>query len=114
MIRTVQAMAGRVVFAATCVLALAGCAGNVKLGPDAVAGKTPDGTVDMREVQAAYIGSGSAGSGTLSYRGQEHPFKVGGVGVGGIGLSTVDAQGEVYKDRKSTRLNSSHGSISYA
>jgi len=113
MIRTVQAMAGRVVFAATCVLALAGCAGNVKLGPDAVAGKTPDGTVDMQEVQAAYIGSGSAGTGTLSYRGKEHPFKVGGVGVGGIGLSTVDAQGEVYNLRDLSQFAGTYGQARY-
>ena len=113
MIRTVQAMAGRVVFAATCVLALAGCAGNVKLGPDAVAGKTPDGTVDMREVQAAYIGSGSAGSGTLSYRGKEHPFKVGGVGIGGIGLSTIDAQGEVYNLRDLSQFAGTYGQARY-
>jgi hypothetical protein len=79
-----------------CLLFLAGCAGSIQLGPDAVAGKTPDGTVDMQEVQAAYIGSGSAGTGLLSFRGANYPFTVGGVGVGGIGLSTIDATGEVY------------------
>src|SRR5262245_64010271 len=43
-------------------LLLGGCVGSpsgVALGPSAVAGKTPDGTVDMEEVQAAYIGSRS-------------------------------------------------------
>jgi hypothetical protein len=111
--RTVKAMAVRVVLVAACVLTLAGCAGNVKLGPEAVAGKTPDGTVDMREVQAAYIGSGSAGTGMLSYRGKEHPFKVGGVGVGGIGLSTVDAQGEVYNLRDLSQLPGTYGQARY-
>jgi hypothetical protein len=111
--RTVKAMAVRVVLVAACVLTLAGCAGNVKLGPEAVAGKTPDGTVDMREVQAAYIGSGSAGTGMLSYRGKEHPFKVGGVGVGGIGLSTVDAQGEVYNLRDLSQFPGTYGQARY-
>src|SRR5262245_26569065 len=63
-------------------LLLVGCAGNMELGPDAVRGKVPDGTVDMQEVQAAYIGSGSAGTGVLAFRGTSYPFKVGGVGVG--------------------------------
>jgi hypothetical protein len=53
----------------TGVLSLAGCTGNVALGPDAVKGKTPDGTIEMHEVQAAYIGSGSGGGGVLFFRG---------------------------------------------
>ncbi|WP_225766719.1 hypothetical protein [Inquilinus sp. Marseille-Q2685] len=52
--------------------------------------------MELHEVQAAYIGSGSGGSGTLFFRGRSHPFRVGGVGIGGIGLSTVEAHGEVY------------------
>jgi hypothetical protein len=87
----------RWVTAATILAALAACTGSVKVGPEAVAGLSPDGTVDMREVQVAYIGSGGGGSGTLFYQGQAYPFTVAGLGVGGIGASTVDAAGEVYK-----------------
>ena len=63
-----KSIATRMTLVSACVLSLAGCAGNIELGPDAVKGKTPDGTVDLQEVQAAYIGSGSAGSGTLFFR----------------------------------------------
>jgi hypothetical protein len=94
--QTVKAIVARVALVSACVLYLAGCAGNLELGPEAVKGQTPDGTVDMQEVQAAYIGSGSAGTGVLFFRGRQYPFKVGGVGVGGFGLSTIDATGEVY------------------
>ncbi|MDR3530537.1 MAG: hypothetical protein P4L90_08315 [Rhodopila sp.] len=59
-------------------------------------GMPPDGTVDMNQVQAAFIGSGSGGSGTLYFRGRSYPFAVGGLGIGGIGASTINAQGEVY------------------
>jgi hypothetical protein len=79
------------------VLAIGGCSTSMKLGPQAVAGLTPDGTVQMNEVQVAYIGSGSGGSGTIYYRGNSYPFTVGGLGVGGIGASSIDAYGEVYK-----------------
>jgi hypothetical protein len=78
-------------------VSLAACGGSDPVISDSVAGLTPDGRVQMRQVQAAYIGSGSGGSGTLHYRGRTYPFNVGGVGVGGIGLSTIEAEGEVYR-----------------
>jgi hypothetical protein len=78
------------------MILLAACSGS-KVGPEAVAGLTPDGTVEMNQVQAAFIASGGGGSGTLFYKGNEYPFTVGGLGVGGIGASTIDASGEVYK-----------------
>lgn len=79
------------------LLLLAGCSASVKVGPEAIAGLTPDGTVDMEEVQVAYIGSAGGGKGTLFYRGGAYPFTIGGLGVGGIGASTISAEGEVYK-----------------
>jgi hypothetical protein len=96
-----------------CILLMAGCTGNIQLGPDAVKGKTPDGTVDLQEVQAAYIGSGTAGTGTLFFGGKEYPLKVGGVGVGGIGLSTVDAKGEVYNLRDVAQFPGTYGQARY-
>jgi hypothetical protein len=83
--QTERSIVTRVVLASAWVLCLAGCVGTVELGPDAVKGKTPDATVDMEEIQAAYIGSGNAGTGVLFYRGRQYPFKVGGAGIGGIG-----------------------------
>jgi hypothetical protein len=79
------------------VVLLAACQSSVQVGPQAVAGLTPDGTVDMNQVQAAFIGSAGGGTGTLYYRGGAYPFHVAGLGVGGIGVSTIDASGEVYK-----------------
>jgi hypothetical protein len=90
----VKPIVARLAFVSACVLSLTGYVGSVELGPDAVKGQTPDGTVDMQEVQAACIGSGSAGTGILFFRGVRYPFEVG--GVGGVGLSTIKATGEVY------------------
>ncbi len=85
--------------AAAVLFSMAACSdsGAMKVGPAAVQGLTPDGTVDMSQVQVAYIGSGGGGSGTLYYKGKAYPFTVGGLGVGGIGASTLEATGEVYK-----------------
>jgi hypothetical protein len=88
---------GRRAIIVAAMLGVAGCSGSAKVGPDAVAGLTPDATVDMNQVQAAFIGSGGGGSGTLYYQGQAYPFNVAGLGVGGFGVSTIDASGEVYK-----------------
>ena len=89
------------------------CSSSVKVGPEAVAGLTPDGTVDMNQVQVAYIGNAGGGSGTLYYHGNSYPFTVGGLGVGGIGASTVDAEGEVYKLHNISQFAGSYGQASY-
>jgi hypothetical protein len=67
----------------------------------------------MQEVQAAYIGSGSAGTGTLFFRGVQYPFEVGGVGVGGVGLSTIEATGEVYNLRELAQFPGTYGQARY-
>ena len=87
----------RLLCAAALMSSLAGCTGNVKVGPEAVAGLAPSGTVEMKQVQAAFIGSGGGGTGTLFFQGRSYPFTVGGLGVGGIGVSEIQAEGEVYK-----------------
>jgi hypothetical protein len=111
--QTVKSIVARVALVSACVLYVAGCAGGVQLGPDAVKGRTPDATVDMQEVQAAYMGSGSAGTGVLFFRGVQYPFEVGGVGVGGIGLSTVEATGEVYNLSDLAQFPGTYGQARY-
>jgi len=98
---------------ATSALALgSACSSSVKVGPESVAGLTPDGTVDMNEVQVAYMGNAGGGHGTLYYQGQSYPFTIAGLGVGGIGASTVDAQGEVYKMHSLSQFAGSYAQAS--
>jgi len=75
---------------------LGACTSDTRIGPEAIAGQRPSGTVEMEMLQAAYIGSGGGGRGVLHYRGRRYPFTVAGAGIGGIGVSTVEAHGEVY------------------
>ena len=56
----------------------------------------PSGSVSIHQVQVAFIGSGAVGGGTLYFRGRSYPFKLGGLGIGGIGVSRLDATGSVY------------------
>jgi hypothetical protein len=84
-----------VLFAAA-MLGLAACSQKTPGPYTKYQGMPPDGTVEMHEVQAAYIGNAGGGSGTLFYRGRAYPFTIVGLGVGGIGASTIDATGDVY------------------
>ena len=82
---------------AVAVAALSGCAPKpvIDSGTD-LQGKRPSGTVEMRQGQVAFIGSADAGSGKLHYGGKTYPFRVGGLGIGGIGISSIEAEGAVY------------------
>jgi hypothetical protein len=78
-------------------IALAACSNQTAPGSETrLEGQPPSGSVEMHEVQAAYIASGSGGSGVLHYQGSDYPFTVGGVGIGGIGASTIEGRGDVY------------------
>ena len=80
-----------------CAAALANLvACTTQSGPNSLQGKPLSGYVQMTQVQAAYLGSGNAGNGVLRYQGSSYPFSVGGLGIGGIGLSKIEAKGEVY------------------
>jgi hypothetical protein len=56
----------------------------------------PSGTVEIDEYQLAYIFNGNIGGGKLYFQGNTYDFKIGGVGIGGIGASHITAQGNVY------------------
>jgi hypothetical protein len=95
------------------LLLTGGCQSDVRVGPEAIAGKRPDGFVRMDEIQAAYIGSASGGSGVLDFRGRRYPFTVGGGGIGGFGASKIDAEGEVYNLRDLAQFPGTYGEARY-
>ena len=71
------------------------------------------GTVWMEQVQMAFIGSGGAGEGVLHWRGNSFRFSVGGLGVGGFGVSKLQASGEVYNLRELSHFPGAYGSARY-
>lgn len=54
------------------------------------------GSVSIRQLQVAFIGSGAVGGGELKFGRRSYGITVGGLGVGGIGASTLRATGTVY------------------
>lgn len=78
-----------VLLAAALMLVAPASAQQSNLGPAA-------GKVRIQAIQVAFIGSGQAGGGTLSFRGRNYGLTVGGLGFGGIGASRLTANGTVY------------------
>ncbi|MFC7473711.1 hypothetical protein ACFQS7_05065 [Dankookia sp. GCM10030260] len=52
--------------------------------------------VEVRKWQVGMIGKASWGSGTLIHRGRRIPFRIGGAGLGGVGMARIRATGEVF------------------
>lgn len=94
-----------------CVLGLALLSSIFPVGAFAQSARPPQpsGSVTISQVQVAFIGSGAVGGGTLHYRGRSYPFKLGGLGIGGIGISRLDATGSVFNLRRLEDFNGVYG-----
>jgi hypothetical protein len=77
------------------VALLAACALACAL-PRGIAAEKPSATVTIEQVQVSLLVSAGWGSGTLRYEGKSYPFRVHGLGVGGLGVQTLKASGAVY------------------
>jgi hypothetical protein len=71
----------------------------------------PSGSISIHQVQVAFIGSGAVGGGTLYFNGRSYPFKLGGLGIGGIGISRLDAVGSVYYLHRLADFNGVYGQV---
>ncbi|MBA4096004.1 MAG: hypothetical protein C0484_04450 [Rhodospirillum sp.] len=65
-------------------------------GPLAADDLVKSGTLTIEQVQIAFIGSGNLGGGTLVVGGQKYSFSIGGLGIGGFGVSKMECTGSVY------------------
>ena len=82
---------------------------GIPLARPAMADQKPSGTVYIRQVQIAWIGSGNLGGGTLQYNGRSWPFTIGGLGIGGFGISQITATGEVYNLKDIAQFQGAYG-----
>jgi hypothetical protein len=76
--------------------ALAACTQKAPDEASTYNGQTPSATIEFKQIQVAYLGSGTTGTGMLTYQGQSYPFTISGLGIGGIGASSITATGVVY------------------
>lgn len=71
----------------------------------------PTASIGIQMIEASFIGSVSGGSGTLAFQGHSHRFRVGGLGVGGIGVSRGTAVGDVYGLTRLTNFPGLYGQL---
>src|SRR5215831_14881736 len=68
----------------------------------------PDGTLRM-SIGGFHLGiGGSSGSGTLTYRGKNYPFRVSGMAVGRVGVTSSSAVGDVFNMRHLQDFNGNY------
>jgi hypothetical protein len=85
-----------------CRAILAAVAGLMLVAGVSVAADKPDpdlhlsGTLDIDQTRVSFLVSGNGGGGTLHYKGKSYPFAIGGLGIGGIGVTKLSATGKVY------------------
>jgi hypothetical protein len=68
------------------------------------------GRVTITQRQVNLFGSVSWGRGTLTFAGNTHRFRIRGLGVGGLGISELEADGEVYALSKLSDFPGLYGS----
>jgi hypothetical protein len=73
-------------------VAVIGAATPVVAGDDLV----KSGTLTLKGWEVAFIGSAGMSKGALTYQGKTREFKMTGLGIGGVGISTSEATGVVY------------------
>jgi hypothetical protein len=68
----------------------------------------PDATLRM-SMGGVHLGiGGSSGSGTLTYRGKNYPFRVSGMAVGRVGVTNSSAVGDVFNLRHLQDFNGNY------
>jgi hypothetical protein len=73
--------------------------------------KTPDGTIEFSGGSVAAGIGFSWGSGTLTYKGKQHPISVEGLSVGSVGANTVSASGKVYNLKKIEDFDGNYAAV---
>lgn len=71
----------------------------------------PSGRITIQQLQVAFIASGALGGGTLKFGGRAYRFKIGGLGVGGIGASKLNASGDVFGLKKISDFPGAYAAI---
>jgi hypothetical protein len=77
----------------------------------ALAAEKRSGTVTIDQTSVALLLSAGWGYGTLHFQGA-HRFKIKGIGVGGIGVSKIEAYGNVFRLKQLSDFGGAYGQAS--
>lgn len=94
---------------ATLVLGAAAGIGAVSNGAEAA--ERPVGNISVEQTQVGLIVGASWGKGKLTYAGRSYDFKLKGLGIGELGVATIQARGEVYGLKRVVDFPGTYGVI---
>jgi hypothetical protein len=97
----------------TALLGLSGLVVSSATSPVVAQERVKSGTVEIEQVQIAFIASANVGGGTLAFQGRSYRFSVGGLGVGGFGASKMQATGEVFNLKELRQFPGAYGQARY-
>ena len=75
------------------------------------ADEKPTATLTFEQIEVSFIGSAKTGGGKLMFNGKTYPFKMGGLGVGGIGATFISGKGQVYRLKKLSDFQGVYGGL---
>ena len=88
-------------------------------GLSIAADEEPSGTVTIKETEVGILLGGDWGHGTLNYEDAPHMFHLGGIKLGGVGVTVSEVTGDVYgltdiKDFPGIYFKAEAGATAYA
>ena len=99
-------------------LLMAGCASSPATNdapaaeaPAEPVATTPDARVVLRNWQVGFIGNVAWGNGTLIHGSERVPFRIRGVGAGGVGMARIRAEGDVFNLRRTADFAGTYGQV---
>jgi hypothetical protein len=67
------------------------------------------GTVRLHVVKAGFIVGVGGGSGVLHFQGHSYPLRIGGIGIGSLGVAAVDLSGTASNLRRASDIAGTYG-----
>jgi hypothetical protein len=67
------------------------------------------GTVRLHVVKAGFIIGVGGGSGTLNFQGRNYPLRLGGIGIGSLGVAAVDLRGTASNLHRASDIAGTYG-----
>jgi len=67
------------------------------------------GTVQLHIVKAGFIVGVGGGSGTLHFQGHSYPLRIGGIGIGSLGVAAVDLRGTASNLHRASDIAGTYG-----
>jgi hypothetical protein len=79
------------------------------MAASAAPSQAQSGTVRLHIVKAGFIVGVGGGSGTLHFQGHSYPLRIGGIGIGSLGVAAVDLSGTASNLHRASDIAGTYG-----